>query len=240
MQIDCPYKCAVFLKYAHRKNLILIDRFWYLHLKIEVSILNCDFIFSATVTDYTMFIALTGGIGCGKSAALEAFAECGFQVADADKLCHQFYDTNDGVQALLNRWPSVFDSNGRLDRKKLADIVFRDENELACLENMVTPFLHNKLNDLRLSGISAIVEVPLLFEKELAGFFDAVCCVWSPFYLRRSRLAQRGWDHAECARRERLQWSPESKLAASDYGIINSGSRELLHAQCRIIAGKLK
>ena len=186
-----------------------------------------------------MFIALTGGIGCGKSAALQAFAKCGFEIADADKICHDFYATAAGIATVSGRWPSVISSDGSIDRKKLGNIVFRDENDLAWLESLVKPYLTMRLEQLKEKTAPVIVEIPLLFEKNLDKTSDKVIAIWSPFALRRIRLAQRGWDHAECARRERLQWSADRKLAAADYGIINSGSLELLEAQCALLAKKL-
>lgn len=187
-----------------------------------------------------MFIALTGGIGCGKSAALQAFANCGFAVADADKICHSYYETPEGARRVLERWPSVAGSRGEIDRKKLGNIVFRDENDLKWLENLIAPYLYEELEKLRSNPEITVVEIPLLFEKNLQHLCDKIVCIWSPFALRRSRLAQRGWDHAECSRRERMQWDPDRKLAAADYGIINIGSMETLEDQCRIIAEKLK
>ncbi len=187
-----------------------------------------------------MFIALTGGIGCGKSAALNIFAQCGFQIADADKICHRFYETGTGIESVLCRWPSAADENGKIDRKKLGNIVFRDENDLAYLESLVSPFLLSELDKIRESSAITIVEIPLLFEKNMQNNCDAVIAVWSPFELRRRRLAARNWDHAECSRRERLQWAPERKLAAADYGIINTGSMETLEKQCRCVAEKIK
>jgi dephospho-CoA kinase len=183
-----------------------------------------------------MFIALTGGIGCGKSAALQAFAECGLEIADADKICHEFYMQKEGIAKVSARWPQVLDPQGAIDRKKLGNIVFRSEDDLAFLENMVNPYLMNRLQELKNSGHNVVVEVPLLFEKDLAGLFDKTVAVWSPFALRRERLATRNWDNAECCRRERMQWTPEKKLAAADYGIINCGTLETLQMQCSLLA----
>lgn len=187
-----------------------------------------------------MFIALTGGIGCGKSTALECFAQCGLNCSDADKICHAFYETASGIEALRRRWPSVIDAQNKLDRQKLANIVFRDENELHVLEQLIAPFLHQQLRELKESQQDTVVEVPLLFEKDLSAFFDCTVAVWSPFALRRQRLAARSWDHRECARRERLQWTPEQKLARADYGIINNSSRELLMEQCQQLIENIK
>ena len=119
-----------------------------------------------------MFIALTGGIGCGKSAALECFARCGMVCADADKVCHEFYDTAEGISKVAARWPSVLDGSGRIDRKKLGNIVFRDENDLAFLEKTVTPYLFEKIAQYRSSSDTVIMEIPLLFEKNIR-----LCCV---------------------------------------------------------------
>ena len=186
-----------------------------------------------------MFIALTGGIECGKSAALACFARCGIVCTDADKICHEFYATAEGISKVAARWPSVLDDSGEIDRKKLGNIVFRDENDLAFLESIVTPYLYEKISFYRSKPETVIMEIPLLFEKEMQNLCDKIICIWSPFELRRQRLAARNWDHAECSRRERLQWHPDKKLAAADYGIINTGTLEQLEKQCRNIVEKL-
>lgn len=190
-----------------------------------------------------MFIALTGGIGCGKSLVLAEFAKLGFQTSDADRICHEFYRTDEGLRALTARWgETILDGAGELDRRKLGNIVFRDPAELEFLENLVRPWLKKRLEELHRETRSTdiMVEVPLLFEKDLAGGFDRTIAVWSDFAVRRKRLAARGWDHAECSRRERLQWDPARKLAAADLGLINQGSLELLSAQCRLLAEHLR
>ena len=191
-----------------------------------------------------MFIALTGGIGCGKSLVLAEFAKLGFQTSDADRICHEFYRTGEGVRALTARWgKTILNDAGELDRRKLGNIVFRDPAELAFLENLIQPWLKKQLEELRgkaRAGTEIMVEVPLLFEKDLAGEFDRTVAVWSDFALRRNRLATRGWDHAECSRRERLQWDPARKLASADFGLINQGSLTLLSAQCRSLAERLR
>ena len=187
-----------------------------------------------------MFIALTGGIGCGKSAALECFSRNGIFCTDADKICHEFYTTSEGISKVAACWPSVLDENGAIDRKKLGNIVFRDENDLAFLEGIVTPYLFERINAYRAKSEPVIMEIPLLFEKNMQDLCDKIICIWSPFALRRQRLAARNWDHAECSRRERLQWDPDKKLAAADYGIINTGTLEELEIQCRSIMEKLE
>ena len=199
--------------------------------------------FHAVFQAEKMFIALTGGIGCGKSLVLAEFAKLGFQTSDADRICHEFYRTNEGLQALTARWGgTILNDAGELDRKKLGNIVFRDPAELAFLEDLIRPWLKKRLEELRREARSAeiMVEVPLLFEKDLAKEFDRTIAVWSDFAVRRKRLAARGWDHAECSRRERLQWDPARKLASADFGLINQGSLTLLAAQCRCLAERLR
>ena len=154
-------------------------------------------------------------------------------------MCHEFYETAEGISKVAARWPSVLDEDGRIDRRKLGNIVFRDENDLAFLESLVSPYLFSRIESYRSSSKVVIMEIPLLFEKNMQSLCDKTVCVWSPFALRRQRLAKRNWDHAECSRRERLQWHPDKKLAAADYGIINTGSLVQLEKQCRKITEKL-
>ncbi len=186
-----------------------------------------------------MFIALTGGIGCGKSRALAEFSRCGFECDDADRICHGFYATDSGRAAVAKYWPATVDASGTVDRRHLGNIVFRDQRELIRLEELIMPWLATRLAELHRRSEPVMVEVPLLFEKKLDTQCDAVVAVWSSFAVRRLRLAARNWDSAECARRERLQWTPEQKLAACDFGIINQGSLDLLEKQCRTIARKI-
>ena len=130
-----------------------------------------------------MFIALTGGIGCGKSTALEYFKQCQYNCSDADRICHKFYESSEAVAALQKRWPSVLDEQNKLDRQKLANIVFRDENELAVLEQLIAPFLHDQLQQLKNSSGNIVVEVPLLFEKDLAALGVVALTAFIPMLM---------------------------------------------------------
>ena len=94
-----------------------------------------------------MILGLTGAIGSGKSTALAAFAAGGASVFDADQICHACYDDPQSsfVTELARRWGDIFDEAGRVDRRKIAAIVFRDETELAFLTARLHPELRRRL-----------------------------------------------------------------------------------------------
>ena len=115
-----------------------------------------------------MLIALTGGIGCGKSLVLTEFSELGFRISDADRICHEYYRTDAGRRALSRRWgEKIWRADGTLDRTALGNVVFRDPDELAYLEKLVQPWLKSRLAELRQNAAAepVMVEVPLLFER---------------------------------------------------------------------------
>lgn len=195
-----------------------------------------------------MILGLTGAIGGGKSAALAAFSSLGANVLDADRLCHRYYDEPDSpiMLALKNRWGAqILLPDGRADRRKIGEIVFRDPVELEFLTSQLYPVLELEIRrEIRESNANperlTVIEIPLLFECGWEREFDATVAVWTEPALRHARLRKRGLDEAEIARREEKQWSDFDKLERADYGLINNGDPDLLIQQCNILIEQMK
>ncbi len=189
-----------------------------------------------------MILGITGAFGCGKSSVLAVFAARNWRTADADRICHKFYAA-DGPLAgkLAERWgKAILLGSGEVDRGKLAAIVFADSAELDALIAMVYPLLADELDRLigecRRDSIDAAIEIPLLYEADLAGKFDAVAAVWSAPEIRRERLRRkRNFDDAEIRRREARQLAADLKLERADYGLINNGPAEELERQINLL-----
>lgn len=193
-------------------------------------------------------IALTGGIGCGKSTASAFFQKLGIPCIDADKLCHELYHSGnpDLLNRITERWGNaILTAEGTLNRAALADIVFQDRTELDALNALIKPFaeqeVRNRLEMFRNSGAKAVLlDVPLLYEAGWDALADLVIAVWTPPAIRDERLMKnRGWDLAEIRRRQQFQMDDNEKLERADYGLINSGTAEQLEEQCRVVWEKI-
>src|SRR6476646_6078392 len=121
-------------------------------------------------------IGLTGGIAAGKSEALAAFERLGAATKSSDAVVHELLDDPAVQRTLIERWGDEIAADGRVDRARIGAIVFADPAELAWLESQLHPLVGERLgawiNSLADETEIAVVEVPLLFETEMAGAFD--------------------------------------------------------------------
>jgi dephospho-CoA kinase len=188
-----------------------------------------------------MVIGLTGGIGCGKSAASAVFAEFGFNVVDADQLARQVLESDTSVQALRVRWGEVcLAADGRPDRRWIAEKVFGDPVELSFLEGLT----HPEVARLRQAAVldakrHHVVEIPLLFEKNLTSGFAFIVCVACSEETRRARLLKKGLADVEISRRIASQLPLSEKVKRSDVVLWNDGELGFLRAQVADLVGRL-
>jgi len=188
-----------------------------------------------------MVIGLTGGIGCGKSAAAACFAEFGFNVVDADQLAHQVLESAGCVSQLQARWgDACLAEDGRPDRRWIAAKVFGEPAELAFLEALT----HPEVARLRQAAVldakrHHLVEIPLLFEKNLTNGFAMIVCVSCSEETRRARLLKKGLGDEEISRRINSQLPLSEKVKRSDVVLWNDGSLPFLRDQVAALVGRL-
>ncbi len=192
-------------------------------------------------------VGLTGGIATGKSTVMQLFREMGFLTVDTDTLANEA--TRAGQKAfdkIVNLFgKEILDKNGELDKKKLRDLILKDEDAKKQLEAIVHPHVFRKLDRLltRLgkSGIdTVIVEVPLLFEAGWEKLFDIVILVTADREIQLNRLLSRTPEAKKVASKWiEVQSSTDEKVAASDIVIDNSSSLEELRAKIREISSRL-
>ena len=185
-------------------------------------------------------VAITGGIGAGKSEALRAFARHGAAVVSSDEIVHHLLATDDGVRdALVERFGErILGADGRPDRGAIAQVVFADRDELAWLEGLLHPIVsreylqwRERLAELPEPPRVCVTEVPLLYEADAAGRFDKVVVVTAPEELRAERRQVRVDD------RDRRLLPDEEKLRRADYAFENVGPIEELDA---FVAGVMR
>jgi len=188
-----------------------------------------------------MVIGLTGGIGCGKSAAAACFAEFGFNVVDADQLARQVLESAGCVSQLRARWgDACLGPDGRPDRRWIAAKVFSDPAELAFLEGLT----HPEVARLRQAAVldskrHHVVEIPLLFEKNLTDGFASIVCVACSEEVRRTRLLKKGLSEEEVTRRINSQMLLSEKVKRSDVVIWNDGDLGFLREQVAALVRRL-
>jgi dephospho-CoA kinase len=186
-------------------------------------------------------IGITGGIGSGKSTIATMFGELGCLVISSDQQIQQAYQDPAIISQLLKWWgDGVLQADGKLNKRKISDIVFGDPQQRKRLEELLHPrvaHLRDKqMNEAgRQNQIKAIIwDTPLLFEAGLEKGCDAVVFVDLPLAQRLERVARdRGWDEAELHRREKSQWSLDKKKEISDYIIDNTADADYVRGQVR-------
>ncbi|MFT3942637.1 MAG: dephospho-CoA kinase [Ancrocorticia sp.] len=183
-------------------------------------------------------IALTGGIGSGKSTVSTLLRGLGAEIFDVDEAARSVLAPGSpGVDDVAARWPEVVTS-GVVDRAALARIVFNDPAELAHLNAIVHPRTWEKIDaDLaeyrraHPDGV-AIVDIALLATSERRDSFDLRVVVHADVETRVRRLTEtRGMDEADARARIAAQVDESELRALADVWLDNSGTPEDLHKQ---------
>lgn len=180
-------------------------------------------------------IALTGGIGCGKSLAAQYFAELGALVIDADQLARAAIERgSQGFDEVVSFFGDSILNNGDIDRRALGELIFKDAEAKRKLESIVHPFVRREFEEAVASLKSdevLVYEIPLLVETGAQDRFDIVVTVESELENRLSRLRQRGMHISEIEGRIASQATREQRIEAADFLIENDGSEDELLRQ---------
>ena len=182
-----------------------------------------------------LLVALTGGIGSGKSLAAEYFAACGAQILDFDQLARDVVERgSEGFDEILARFGDVVLKDGDLDRSKLAEIVFADGIARKDLEAITHPKIRAAFDAVVASLDSEAIlvsQIPLLAESSYAYPFDFVVTVSANEDTRRARLINRGMKDYQVTQRMQVQATDAQREAIADAVLINNGSEDDLLRQ---------
>ena len=180
-------------------------------------------------------IALTGGIGAGKSTVAQFFSELGANVIDADQLARIAIERgSEGFDEVIARFGEKILTNGDINRKALAEIVFADAAAKRDLEGIIHPRVQKLFAQALLDNDPAtnlIYEIPLLVETNAAGKFDFIVTVEAEEELRIERLLSRGMFITDIKARLANQVPSQSRIDIADAVIVNDGDEDHLLRQ---------
>ncbi len=178
-------------------------------------------------------VAITGGIGAGKSEALYAFQKAGAATVSSDEIVHHLLRSDPEVKAAIvaELGEDVLDAEGAVDRRRVAGKVFADRGKLDFLERLLHPKVaaeylrwREQLAELPEPPAVCVTEVPLLFETGAEQRFDKVVVITAPAKLREQRRRVARDD------RDTRLLPDKEKVKRADFAYVNTGTLEELDA----------
>ncbi len=190
-----------------------------------------------------MVIGLTGGMGCGKSTAGRMFEAHGFNRLDSDEIVHDLLATEpETIREVVETFGAkVKAESGGVDRTLLGSIVFSDNQKLKALEEILHPKVRKAWERAVAVDPEAnwIVEIPLLFEKNLQNRVDFTVCVFTDLTSQVERLEHKGIGRAQALARISRQMPVPEKAEFADFVLLNEGSLEFLEDQIKTLLTRL-
>ena len=186
-------------------------------------------------------IALTGGIGTGKSSASAILSLYGFRVIDADKVAHEVLDSK--YLEIAKIFGDEYIDNNRVDRKKLGALIFENPNARRELEEIVHSAIFSEIEKLSLKqeslGKPYLIDIPLFFERGNYPI-DRVVTVYAPKSLQIQRVMKRDkLSEKEALQRIEAQMDIELKREKANWVIDNSGSLAQLQSECERVKDEI-
>lgn len=175
------------------------------------------------------WVGITGSIGTGKTTVSNLIRGLGYQVLDADLIAKEELQKNSqGYQQIVKQWgSSVLDVHEEIDKKKMAQMVFNQAEQLRILEAIIHPLVQKKVQQIKkeseLRGdLILFYDVPLLYEKKLQDQFDEVILVVTSPSTQFARIKKRNqWSDEEIRNRLKAQMSLEAKAKYKNIVIDN-------------------
>ena len=182
-----------------------------------------------------LIVALTGGIGSGKTMVGEIFAELGALVVDSDQLAREVVERGSkGFDLIVTEFGDEILKDGDLDRAALASLIFKDPKKRARLEEITHPLIRQSFAKIVSSaGSDSIIinQIPLLVESKHDYKFDYIITISAPEKLRTERLIKRGLTLTQIDQRIKAQATDAQREVISDTVIVNDKSEQELLAQ---------
>lgn len=196
----------------------------------------------------TIRVALTGGIATGKSHVRAAIERLGVPTIDADTLARDVVAPGSpGLAAVVRRFgPSFLDASGALNRRALADVVFRDPDARKDLEGIIHPDVRRRMDDWFESLEAAthpfaVADIPLLYETQRQGEFDAVIVAACQADTQLRRLMTRdALSEADARQRVAAQLPIDEKVRRADFVIRTDGSHAETEAEARQVVARIQ
>ena len=193
-------------------------------------------------------IGVTGGIGSGQSTVCRYLKDMGCKIIDVDKKAKQIINKDQSLKADLKKafGSEIFDKNGKLDRRLLASIAFRDEEKTRQLNRLVHPkMVAEVIEEMENARFSQkypiiVIDAALIYEISIEQMFDYIITVYAPLQTRLARVMARDKQtRNEVMARVRRQISLDEKRKWADFVIDNNDSLENLQRQTEVIFNKI-
>jgi dephospho-CoA kinase len=191
------------------------------------------------------FVGLTGGLGSGKSTALNALERLGAATLSTDAVVHELYETEEVREAVVGRWGEEVAPGGAVDRSAVARHAFATDEDRKWLEGLLWPKVGERVAVFREEALNAdpppraaVVETPLLFEAGLEAMYDATIAVVASEDVRAQRAAARG--HEAVDERTSRQLPQDEKARRATYVVRNDGDVHELESQLSDLLDKLE
>jgi dephospho-CoA kinase len=177
-----------------------------------------------------LVVALTGGIGSGKSTVGQIFAQLGAIVVDSDQLARDVLERGSiGFNEVVAKFGDEILKNGEIDRQLLGSIVFKDPTKRSELEQITHPLIRKAFAEVIVSSTSnsiVINQIPLLVESNHDYKFDHVITVSASEDIRAQRLLKRGLTGVQIRERMQAQATDQMREGIADSVIVNEKSEQ--------------
>lgn len=191
-----------------------------------------------------MVLGLTGGIGTGKSESIKFFLKYGADVIDCDVIAKECSESKKIVDKIDEEFGAEIVKNGKIDRKKLREIVFEDKEKLAKLNEIMHPEILERVRkeiNIKKGKKLLVVDMPLLFEVGFEKEVEKSILINAPFEVQIERVMKRDEvNYNEAVKAIRAQMSMAEKIKKADYIIDNSGSKKELGEKIFNLIGNIK
>jgi dephospho-CoA kinase len=191
-----------------------------------------------------LIVALTGGIGSGKSTVGQMFAQLGAIVIDSDQLARDVLERGSlGFDEVVAKFGDEILKNGEIDRQLLASIVFKDPKKRSELEQVTHPLIRKAFAEVvaRSESNSIVInQIPLLVESNHNYKFDHVINISASEAIRTQRLLKRGLTVDQIRQRMQAQATDQMRESVADSVIINETDEQNLSDQVEIIWEQLR
>jgi dephospho-CoA kinase len=191
-----------------------------------------------------LLVALTGNYGMGKSTVLSMFGKLGLDTLDADRIVESLLKEKEVLEKIKQLMGDhVFKINGSLNKKKVADIIFKSEPLRRSLENILHPLVFERIKDfsykMNVKNKILVIAAPLIYERGYEDRFNRTIVVHTRKEIALNRLEKNGVPKEEAVLRLKSQLPIEEKVKRADFIIDNNGTIEDTMAQVEMIYKKL-
>lgn len=183
-----------------------------------------------------MKVAVTGGIGAGKSEFMRAVKELGIRTYSADEINAELLRDKRYIEKLSAAFPLAV-KDGKVDKADLREEVFSNEKKRKTLNALAHPEIRRKIEEI--TG-DAVIEVPLLFESGMTDLFDRVIVVTAGEDVRINRVVSTRNISKDLAKNIiKNQATDDERIKIADYVAINDGTRKDLYEQAKNIIKRI-